>query len=123
MARRPAVDGEGVGARLRIALVEHRRRFIPLCPPFSASVVAAAEADLAEYEARVMGGDELVLDSDTLHGAFWQFDEAAAVPFRFAHDREGKRRWLLTRDDQLIELEPDTDGRGTRTARLAAEGP
>jgi hypothetical protein len=104
MARRPAAEPGGF-ARLRPALIAHRRRFIPPMEVASRAVIADAEARCASYERLVMSGAELELDSVTLSGAFTRLGEDVSE-FRFARDRDGRRRWLLTSDDQLIEVEP-----------------
>jgi hypothetical protein len=115
---RSAPGRPGGFARLRPALIAHRRRFVPPAEAASPGVIKDAELRSDAYAQFVLSGAELLLDSVTLHGAFTRLGEDVSE-FRFARDRDGRRRWLLTTDDRLVEVEPFADGVWARVARQA----
>ncbi len=98
MARRPAGRGDRVDPELRGALVERYRRVVTAFP------TEEGWRHLAAYERAVMAGEEIELGSESLFLAYFLFDDQRAGDFTFAHDRDNSRRWLLTRDDELVEL-------------------
>lgn len=98
MARRESVT-DGEVTRFREAIVERRREHLSYW-----GGPDAAEK-LAAFTKYVMDGNEIEFDSLSLWASLDRFDPRAAKQFVFRSDPKNVRRFKLTTDNHLIEID------------------
>jgi len=116
MARRPTKRVQGPSA-LRRELLRRAEAFAEAWP------TSGSWKRLADLQAAVDDGDDLVLDTSTLGAALHHIGSPLAKQFRFASDPANKRRWILDEDDTIVEtISPDHHAavEADRIARVAA---